>query len=139
MIVIIMISIIIYLIVALSTYKAMPEIIKQKKYTYIFVGFLIIFLITYILANIYVGTDITQEKEKLNAAKKIAIYLMAPINSFILMPIGNCVSKAKGKRITKDQFERRLLIWVFIFIVCIIFFEQTYIKNFVQGLLVNSV
>ena len=138
MIVIIMISLILYIIVAFSTYKAMPEIDKQKKYVYIIVGFIIVFLFTYILASIsLMGKDV-QDAEILNIAKKTAIYLIAPINSLILMPIGNSISKTKGKRLTKQKLKKRLLIWMIVFIVCIVFFEQSYIKNFVEGLLVSK-
>ena len=139
MIVIIMISLILYLIVAFSTYKAMPEIEKQKKLIYILVGIVIILLITFIFANIALSKENIQEKEKLNIAKQTAIYLIAPINSLILMPIGNSISKAKGKRIKKEQLKKRLLIWIFVFIIFIVFIEQSYIRNFVEGLLVSRV
>lgn len=137
MIVIIMISLILYLIVANSIYHAMPEIKKEKKLIYILVGFLIVFIITYILTNIATTNQINIDKEKLSISKQVAIFLIAPINSLILMPIGSSISKCKGKRITKEKLNKKILIYTALFIVCILF-EKAYIQNFIQGLLVSG-
>ena len=135
MIVIIMISLILYIIIAKGIYHAIPELPKEKKLIYIIIGFIIVFFITYILTDISAITE-DKSKQSLKIAKHTAIYLMAPINSFVLMPIGNSISKCKEKIITKEKLNKKLIIYSIIFIVCMIM-EKTYIQKFIQGLLVS--
>lgn len=135
--IIIIISLILYFIVANSIYHAMPEIKKEKKLIYIIIGFFLLFLITYILTNLSAQQASQIEEEKLSIAKRTAIYLMAPINSFILMPIGRAISKCKEKKLTKEKLKKRIAVIIFLFILCLIL-EKSYIQNFIQGLLVSG-
>ena len=134
MIVIMLISVCLYLVVAMCIYKAMPEIKKERRFRYIIIGFIVIFLITFVIAHLVNINTVGKIEKNIEIARRTATYLLAPINSIILMLYGISASKFKGKRINKTQFNKRLIIYFVLFIIFIIL-EKSYMQNFIEGLL----
>lgn len=134
MIVIIMISLIIYLITLSTIYYKMPEIKKENRFKSIFVGEIIILVITFLIVNI-AGSKIEGfSKENLSTAKIYSLLIFAPTNGIILAPIAKSLNQLKEKKIKKDKFYKKIVIILVIFLICLII-EKDYIQYFIQELL----
>lgn len=138
MIAIILISIIIYSIVLLSVFYKMPEIKKDKRIKIIALSSLVIFIITGILAALSAGSIPEYEESKINIAKIVSVFLIAPVNTYIILtPIAKSLNKLETKEIKRQQLNKKFIIVLIIFLGCLII-EKDYIKNFISGLLINS-
>ncbi len=132
MFIIVLISIILYLIFT-TVIKYNTKLEKDQKVKYIIVGHIVVFIITSILCNI-TSSQIDNIKQLVNITRNTAILIFAPLNSIILAPIGNMLSKLKNNNITSEQFKARLII-IFVIAVILLILEFRYIKNFQTGLL----
>lgn len=144
MFLIVIISLIIYIIGAIAIYHNMYSVDKSKKIQFIIVGFLVILLLTMFLVFIS-SNNIKLENREYNSysqyigtTKTMSILLFAPINSIIVLPyIGNLINKYTDKRINEEQLKKKILIFVAILILVVIF-EIGYVKDFQTGLIKSA-
>lgn len=136
--IIMMISLIIYAVAAISIYHNIYSFEKNEKIKFIIFGFAVVLFISIIICNI--STSIVPNSngyEKI--LKNTAILLAAPINSIICIPyIGNVINKYKVNIINEKQLRKRIIIEAIV-IGIIVIFEIGYIKNFEIGLLANGI
>lgn len=138
MFIISIISIIIYLIAALTIWTNIYEFEKEKKIKFIISGIAIIFIITWIIVLISSG-GIQVESSYLKIAKTTSLLIFAPINTILAVPyLGNMLNKYKQKRLDEQKLKKRLLAWGIVLLVIVIF-EINYINTFEMGLLRNVI
>ena len=132
---IIMIAIAIYFILIAWTWHSLGMIEKNKKTIYIFVGIIIMYIITFIVFQISkAGINYPTAEIQANVKNVLAI-IFAGLNGIIIMPqIGKILDKVNEDEIDQKQFKRRLLILAVIFIICLIL-ESGYMKDTQEGIL----
>ena len=133
--IIIVISLLLYLLAGVILYHNLYAFEKPIKVTFIIIGFIVVWFITMILNTISASSLTVGTKEMIGITKMVAIWLFAPINSIILLPLlANTLGKKKENAITQASYQRRLVLLVMIFIIMLIW-ENGYSKNFQMGLL----
>ena len=132
---IILITIIIYLVMIIWTWKALGEIEKPKKVLFILIGVFAIYLIT-LLVNSFAQNGIEFEKEAIaKEIKNILVLVFTGLNAMIVLPfIARTLEKVDSGEIEKDELSKKIVILVIIFIICMIF-ECNYMKNTQEGIL----
>ena len=132
---IILITIIIYLVMIIWTWKALGEIEKPKKVLFILIGIFAIYLIT-LLVNSFAQNGIEFEKEAIaKEIKNILVLVFTGLNAMIVLPfIARTLEKVDSGEIEKDELSKKIVILVIIFIICMVF-ECNYMKNTQEGIL----
>ena len=132
---IILITIIIYLVMIIWTWKALGEIEKPKKVLFILIGVFAIYLIT-LLVNSFAQNGIEFEKEAIaKEIKNILVLVFTGLNAMIVLPfIARTLEKVDSGEIEKDELSKKIVILVIIFIICMVF-ECNYMKNTQEGIL----
>lgn len=131
------ISIILYIVSFLVIYYNVNNFEKNKKVTFLIIGSIIMFILTYILCT-FTSAKIDFAKKLVDITKITAILIFAPLNSIIfLAPIGNTISKLKNNEIKEGKLVRRIILIAVIVIVTILL-EFNYINNFQIELLNNT-
>ena len=131
------ISIILYIVSFLVIYYNVNNFEKNKKVTFLIIGSVIMFILTYILCT-FTSAKIDFAKKLVDITKITAILIFAPLNSIIfLAPIGNTISKLKSNEIKEGKLVRRIILIAVIAIVTILL-EFNYINNFQIELLSNT-
>lgn len=131
------ISIILYIVSFLVIYYNVNNFEKNKKVTFLIIGSIIMFILTYILCT-FTSAKIDFAKKLVDITKITAILIFAPLNSIIfLAPIGNTISKLKNNEIKEGKLVRRIILIAVIAIVTILL-EFNYINNFQIELLSNT-
>ena len=132
---IILITIIIYLVMIIWTWKGLGEIEKPKKVLFILIGVFAIYLIT-LLVNSFAQNGIEFEKEAIaKEIKNILVLVFTGLNAMIVLPfIARTLEKVDSGEIEKDELSKKIVILVIIFIICMIF-ECNYMKNTQEGIL----
>jgi len=132
---IIIAEIIIYFILISWTWKSLGFIETPKKIIYIFVGAIIMYIITSILFNLS-KTGIQYPTAEIQGnVKNVLVIIFTGLNGIIVMPqIGKILDKINEDEIDKKQLQKRLLILCVIFIICL-FVESGYMKDTQEGIL----
>ena len=132
---ILLITIIIYLVMIVWTWKVLGEIEKTKKVLFIAIGVLIVYLIT-LLVNSFAQSGIEFEKEAMaKEIKNILVLVFTGLNSMIILPfVARNLEKLDNGDIEKDELSKKIVILIIIFIICMIF-ECNYMKNTQEGIL----
>ena len=132
---IILITIIIYLVMIIWTWKALGEIEKPKKVLFILIGVFAIYLIT-LLVNSFAQNGIEFEKEAIaKELKNILVLVFTGLNAMIVLPfIARTLEKVDSGEIEKDELSKKIVILIIIFIISMII-ECNYMKNTQEGIL----
>ena len=134
MVFIIIIALIIYFIDIAWTWKSLGEIEKRSKVIFILVGMLVLFIITLITFNISAKNIPYQHQGETNTIRNVLVSIFTGINGIIIMPqIAKILEKAKNGDLEKNQIRNRLILWIAILIICLIF-ECGYMKDTQQGI-----
>ena len=132
---IIITAIIIYFILIAWTWKSLGMIEKTKKIICIFVEIIIMYLITLILFQISKGGIEYPTAEIQSNVRNVLVIIFTGLNGIIVMPqIGKILDKINEDEMDKKQFQKRLLILVIIFVICL-FIESGYMKDTQEGIL----
>ena len=132
---IILITIIIYLVMIVWTWKGLGEIEKPKKVLFILIGVFAIYLIT-LLVNSFAQNGIEFEKEAIaKEIKNILVLVFTGLNAMIVLPfIARTLEKVDSGEIEKDELSKKIVILIIIFIISMII-ECNYMKNTQEGIL----
>ena len=131
---IIIIALIIYFIDIAWTWKSLGEISKSSKVVFIIVGILVLFIITLITFNISAKNIQYQHQGETDTIRNVLVSIFTGVNGIIIMPqLAKILEKAKNGDLEKNQIRNRLILWIAILIICLIF-ECGYMKDTQQGI-----
>ena len=131
---IIIIALIIYFINIAWTWKSLGEMGKSSKVVFIIVGILVLFIITLITFNISAKNIQYQHQGETDTIRNVLVSIFTGINGIIILPqIAKILEKAKNGDLEKNQIRNRLILWIAILIICLIF-ECGYMKDTQQGI-----
>ncbi len=137
MLFIVVISIILYIVSFVVIYYNVNNFEKNKKVTFLIIGSIVMFILTYILCT-FTSAKIDFAKKLVDITKITAILIFAPLNSIIfLAPIGNTISKLKNNELKEGKLIRRVGL-ITIIGMLVILLEFNYINNFQIQLLNNA-
>lgn len=132
---VITISIIIYLINIAWTWKSLGDLSKSKKVTFIVIGLIAIYIITTIVFFISQNGVQYENEESIGTIKNVLVAIFAGINGIILLPqMAKILDKAKEGEIEKNQLRNRIILWLVVLLICLIF-ECGYMKDTQEGIL----
>ncbi len=132
---IITISIIIYLINIAWTWKSLGDLSKSKKVAFIVIGLIAIYIITTIVFFISQNGVQYENEESIGTIKNVLVAIFAGINGIILLPqMAKILDKAKEGEIEKNQLRNRIILWLVVLLICLIF-ECGYMKDTQEGIL----
>ena len=126
---------IIYFVLIAWTWQSLGIIEKRKKVIFILIGIFVMYIITLITFNISKkGINYQDEKAQV-LIKRILVILFTGLNGIIFIPyIAKIWNKLKENNINQEQLNKKIIIFVIIFIICIAF-EYGYLKDTQQGIL----
>ena len=127
--------IMIYLILIFWTWQSLGSMEKTRKIVWILIGMFVLYLITLVVfLTAKVDIDVSN-MEIQNGIKNIIVAIGTGINGIIVMPqIGKIVDQIKENQIEKEKLMKKMIILVFIFVICLIF-ESGYMRDTQQGIL----
>lgn len=132
---IIIISIVIYLINIAWTWKSLGDLAKSKKVAFIVIGLVVIYIITTIVFFISQNGIQYENEGSIGTIKNILVAIFAGINGIILLPqMAKILDKAKEGEIEKNQLRNRIILWLVVLLICLIF-ECGYMKDTQEGIL----
>lgn len=133
---IVIITIIIYGVSMVWTWKSLGELEKSKKIAVIVIGMVVTYIITLVIFSISKnGVDYGQVAGGENEIRRVIIAIFSGINSLILFPfISKQLNKIHEGEIEPKELTKKLSILLVIFIVCM-FFECGYMKDTQKGIL----
>ena len=132
---IIIIALIIYFINIAWTWKSLGEMGKSSKIVFVIVGILVLFIITLITFNISAKNIQYQHQGETDTIRNVLVSIFTGINGIIILPqIAKILEKAKNGDLEKNQIRNRLILWIAILIICLIF-ECGYMKDTQVGII----
>ncbi len=135
MIIIIGITAIIYFVLIAWTWQSLGIIEKRKKVISILIGILVMYIITLITFNISKKGIIYQEKEAEILVRRILVILFTGVNGIVIIPyVAKILNRLKENDIEQKELKKKVIIFLIIFIICIIF-ECKYLKDTQKGIL----
>ena len=131
---IIIIALIIYFINIAWTWKSLGEMEKSSKIVFVIVGILVLFIITLITFNISAKNIQYQHQGETDTIRNVLVSIFTGVNGIIIMPqLAKILEKAKNGDLEKNQIRNRIILWIAILIICLIF-ECGYMKDTQQGI-----
>ena len=132
---IITISIVMYLINIAWTWKNLGELEKSKKVIFIVIGLVAIYIITTIVFFISQKGVQYENEESMRTIKNVLVAVFAGINGIVLLPqMAKILDNAKEGEIEKNQLINRIILWIIILLICLIF-ECGYMKDTQEGII----
>ena len=132
---IIITAIIIYFVLIAWTWKSLGMIEKTKKIIFLFVGIIIMYIITIIVFQLSKSGIQYPSLEIQSNVKNVLVTIFTGLNGIIVMPqVGKILDKINEDEIDKKQLQKRLLILCVIFVICL-FIESGYMKDTQEGIL----
>lgn len=128
-------AIFIFIISIVWIWHNLGNIEKPRKILFIFIGLLIMYLITVLLYHLS-SSDITYPSEEVQkTVSNTLILVFTGLNSLILLPFtANVFDKILEEEIEKNQAQKRFIVILIIFLVCI-FVETGYLKDTQEGII----
>lgn len=128
-------TVIIYLILIAWTWQSLGSIEKIKKPIFIVIGIILMYLITLIVFRMAKGNINEPNIEIQNMIKNVIVGICTGINGMIVMPqVGKIIDQINENQIEKEKLIKKIVIFVFAFIICLIF-ESGYMKDTQEGIL----
>lgn len=132
---IITISIVMYLINIAWTWKNLGELEKSKKVIFIVIGLVAIYIITTIVFFISQKGVQYENEESMRTIKNVLVAVFAGINGIVLLPqMAKILDNAKEGEMEKNQLINRIILWIIILLICLIF-ECGYMKDTQEGII----
>lgn len=135
MVFIIIVAIIAYFILIAWTWESLDSMEQTKKIVFILIGFILMYCITLIVFNIAKHGITYQNEEIQNNVRNVLVAVFTGINGIIVMPqMAKILDKIDNNQIEKNEFVKRILILIIIFIICLIF-EVGYMQDTQEGIM----
>ena len=129
------ITIVVYLILIIWTWRNLGFTKKPQKVIFILLGIGIIYLITMLIFGISKASITYPNEEIAKEIKNTLIPIFAGLNGLILMPIiAKNIDKINEEEIGKEVFFKRIIIILIIFLICT-FLECGYMKTTQEGII----
>ncbi len=126
---------IIYFVLIAWTWQSLGVIEKRKKVIFLLIGLFVMYIITLIIFNISKREINYQNQEVQVLVRRILVILFTGLNAIIFIPyIAKIWNKLKENNINKEELNKKIIILVVIFIICIVF-ECGYLKDTQQGII----
>lgn len=128
-------AVFIFIISIVWIWHNLGNIEKPRKILFILIGLLIMYLITVLLYHLS-SSDITYPSEEVQkTVSNTLILVFTGLNSLILLPFtANVFDKILEEEIEKNQAQKRFIVILIIFLVCI-FVETGYLKDTQEGII----
>ncbi len=128
-------AVFIFIISIVWIWHNLGNIEKTRKILFILIGLLIMYLITVLLYHLS-SSDITYPSEEVQkTVSNTLILVFTGLNSLILLPFtANVFDKILEEEIEKNQAQKRFIVILIIFLVCI-FVETGYLKDTQEGII----
>lgn len=129
------VAVFIFIISIVWIWHNLGNIEKPRKILFILIGLLIMYLITVLLYHLS-SSDITYPSEEVQkTVSNTLILVFTGLNSLILLPFtANVFDKILEEEIEKNQAQKRFIVILIIFLVCI-FVETGYLKDTQEGII----
>lgn len=135
---VIIIMIIILLLVLLGwTWSSLGNIENKTKIICVIVGFVSTYIITLIIYKIAQVGIIFENTEAKKIIQNVFVLIFAIVNGYIILPYTfRKIEKIHNEEIEINQARRSIIILSVIILILIIF-ENLYLKNIIQGVLIH--
>jgi len=130
--------IIILLLVLLGwTWSSLGNIENKTKIICVIVGFVSTYIITLIIYKIAQAGIIFENTEAKKIIQNVFVLIFAIVNGYIILPYTfRKIEKIHNEEIEINQARRSIIILSVIILILIIF-ENLYLKNIIQGVLIH--
>ena len=135
---VIIIMIIILLLVLLGwTWSSLGNIENKTKIICVIVGFVSTYIITLIIYKIAQAGIIFENTEAKKIIQNVFVLIFEIVNGYIILPYTfRKIEKIHNEEIEINQARRSIIILSVIILILIIF-ENLYLKNIIQGVLIH--
>lgn len=135
MTIILIVAILIFIIGIVWTWHNLGNIEKPRKILFIFLGILIIFLITRLIYS-FSSTNIIYPTEEIQKTiTNTLVMIFTGLNTLIFLPfIANITDKILEEEIENGKAKKRIIIFLIFLIICI-FVEKGYFNNTQEGII----
>ena len=129
------ITIVIYIILIAWTWQSLGSIENNKKLIYLVIGLFMIYGLTFLTFQISKSGITYENKEIESSIQTLLVIIFSGINGVILMPLmAKILDKMNENEIEKEQVKKRIIFWLMIGLVCLIF-ESSYMKDTQKGIM----
>lgn len=133
--VVIALIIVIFFVFISWTWHNLGNIDNSKKVMVIIISLIVLFIITFIMFNISKQDISYNSEQEMQDVRNVLVILFTFINALIIMPIiAKTISKVRENEITQEQFKKRFIIILVVFLIILIF-ECGYMKSIQQQIL----
>ncbi len=128
-------AILIFMIGIIWIWHNLGNIEKPRKVLFIIIGIFFMYVYTMFIFNM-VHLDIPYPNEDVkNVISKTLILIFTGLNTLVILPYSaNIVDKIFEEEIERNKANKRIIILVIIFLLCI-FVEKGYLKNTQEGII----
>ena len=135
MTVIMIVAVLIFIISIVWIWHKLGNIEKPTKVAFIIIGLLIMYIFTVILYN-FSSSNIAYPSEEIQkTVSNTLILVFTGLNALIFLPfIANLLDKILEEEIGKQKAQRRIIILLIIFVICI-FVEKGYLESTQEGII----
>lgn len=126
--------ILIYLLVVIWTWTSLEDIEKKSKILIIFIGIIVVFLVTQIVFSISKNGIVYGNEDIEKSISIVIMLLFTGINSLLLPFLGRNLKRRADGEIDNNILRLRIIIILVIFLMCL-FLECGYMKDIQEGIL----
>ena len=129
------VAVLIFIISIVWIWHNLGNIEKPRKVAFIIIGLLIMYIFTVILYN-FSSSNIAYPSEEIQkTVSNTLILVFTGLNALIFLPfIANLLDKILEEEIGKQKAQRRIIILLIIFVICI-FVEKGYLESTQEGII----
>ena len=128
-------AILIFLVSVIWMWHNLGNIEKPRKVAFIIIGLLIMYIFTMILYHFSSPNSTYPNEEMQKTVSNTLILVFTGLNALIFLPyIANLFDKIVEEEIEKTQAQRKLIILLIIFVICIVV-EKGYIQSTQEGII----
>lgn len=132
---IIILTLTIYIIALLWTWRNLTEFENKNKIVFIIITLIVNCIITFIIFNISKSGVNYENEQMIGDIRNILVFVFTGLNFLITAPyIGKTLNRVIDQTLEKEQFTKRVIIILVIFIICI-FIECAYLKDIQEGII----
>lgn len=133
--IIIGIIVIMFLVLLAWVWHSLGNIEKTTKIKCIIIGFIIVYILTFIIFNISKIGIVYENKEVMKSIRRIFVIIFAIINGYLILPyVFKTLDKINNEDIKKEKVTNSIII-LLIIIVILFIFECIYLGNMQEGII----